>query len=72
MADFWGAVISGKLDTSISLISAYSYDSTDYTKFASENGERLAEAISSGIPATLRGMMWQLMCVAAIMFSLRA
>lgn len=31
----------------------------DYRSFASERPEELAEAIQKGIPATLRGMMWQ-------------
>ncbi|KIM40114.1 hypothetical protein M413DRAFT_446268 [Hebeloma cylindrosporum] len=32
---------------------------SDYRSFASERPEELAEAIQRGIPATLRGMMWQ-------------
>lgn len=31
----------------------------DYQGFASENPDDLAKAIAKGIPATLRGMMWQ-------------
>ncbi|KAK0504584.1 rab-GTPase-TBC domain-containing protein [Armillaria luteobubalina] len=34
---------------------------SDYTQFASEEPEKLAQAIAKGIPGTLRGMMWQLM-----------
>ncbi|KAK0461083.1 rab-GTPase-TBC domain-containing protein [Desarmillaria tabescens] len=34
---------------------------SDYQQFASEEPERLAQAIAKGIPGTLRGMMWQLM-----------
>ena len=33
----------------------------DYQVYAAENPEKLAKAIESGIPHTLRGMMWQLM-----------
>ncbi len=33
----------------------------DYQQFASEEPEKLAQAIAKGIPGTLRGMMWQLM-----------
>ncbi|KAF8274527.1 RabGAP/TBC, partial [Lactarius quietus] len=33
----------------------------DYQSFASENAEKLARAIESGIPSNLRGMVWQLM-----------
>uniref|UniRef100_A0A0W0FGT9 Rab-GAP TBC domain-containing protein n=1 Tax=Moniliophthora roreri TaxID=221103 RepID=A0A0W0FGT9_MONRR len=36
-----------------------------YPKFAAESPEELAKAIAKGIPDTLRGMMWQLMCVDA-------
>lgn len=32
---------------------------SDYTGFAAERPEELAQAIAKGIPATLRGMMWQ-------------
>ncbi|TFK44717.1 rab-GTPase-TBC domain-containing protein [Crucibulum laeve] len=32
---------------------------SDYQGFASEKPEELAQAIAKGIPATLRGMMWQ-------------
>ncbi|CAA7261604.1 unnamed protein product [Cyclocybe aegerita] len=32
---------------------------SDYRGFASERSEELAQAIQKGIPATLRGMMWQ-------------
>ncbi|KAF9531667.1 rab-GTPase-TBC domain-containing protein [Crepidotus variabilis] len=32
---------------------------SDYRSFASERPEELAKAIQKGIPATLRGMMWQ-------------
>jgi hypothetical protein len=35
----------------------------DYQQYASEESEKLAQAIAKGIPNTLRGMMWQLMCV---------
>jgi hypothetical protein len=31
----------------------------DYHGFASDKPEELAQAIQKGIPATLRGMMWQ-------------
>ncbi|KAH8827997.1 rab-GTPase-TBC domain-containing protein [Flagelloscypha sp. PMI_526] len=34
---------------------------SDYQKFASGNGDVLAEEITRGIPQSLRGMMWQLM-----------
>ncbi|PBK74353.1 RabGAP/TBC [Armillaria solidipes] len=34
---------------------------SDYQQFASEEPEKLAQAIAKGIPGTLRGMMWQLM-----------
>ncbi|KDQ53505.1 hypothetical protein JAAARDRAFT_80643 [Jaapia argillacea MUCL 33604] len=34
---------------------------SDYSKFASQNSDRLAKAIEKGIPHTLRGMVWQLM-----------
>ncbi|KAJ7579221.1 rab-GTPase-TBC domain-containing protein [Mycena floridula] len=34
---------------------------SDYQAFAAENPTKLAEAIATGIPGTLRGMMWQLM-----------
>ncbi|KAL0576653.1 GTPase-activating protein [Marasmius crinis-equi] len=34
---------------------------SDYPKFAEERPEELAEAITRGIPDTLRGMVWQLM-----------
>ncbi|KAK0212657.1 rab-GTPase-TBC domain-containing protein [Desarmillaria ectypa] len=34
---------------------------SDYQQFASEESEKLAQAIAKGIPGTLRGMMWQLM-----------
>ncbi|KAF8507745.1 RabGAP/TBC [Gautieria morchelliformis] len=33
----------------------------DYHQFARENSDELARAIESGIPSSLRGMMWQLM-----------
>jgi hypothetical protein len=33
--------------------------SADYQSFAAEHPEELARAIQKGIPATLRGMMWQ-------------
>lgn len=33
----------------------------DYHQFARENSDELARAIESGIPNSLRGMMWQLM-----------
>lgn len=36
----------------------------DYQGFAAERPEELAEAIAKGVPATLRGMMWQHMLVA--------
>ena len=32
---------------------------SDYRGFAAEKPEELAQAIQMGIPATLRGMMWQ-------------
>ncbi|KAF8973253.1 rab-GTPase-TBC domain-containing protein [Flammula alnicola] len=32
---------------------------SDYRSFANEHPEELAQAIQKGIPATLRGMMWQ-------------
>ncbi|KAF9475533.1 RabGAP/TBC [Pholiota conissans] len=32
---------------------------SDYSRFAEEHPEELARAIQKGIPATLRGMMWQ-------------
>jgi hypothetical protein len=35
----------------------------DYQGFAAERPEELAEAIAKGVPATLRGMMWQHMLV---------
>lgn len=35
----------------------------DYAGFASEKPEELAQAIAKGIPAILRGMMWQHMSV---------
>lgn len=35
----------------------------DYQGFAAERPEELARAIQRGIPATLRGMMWQHMYV---------
>ncbi|KAL0072388.1 GTPase-activating protein [Marasmius tenuissimus] len=38
---------------------------SDYPKFAEERSEELAQAITKGIPDTLRGMMWQLMSRAA-------
>jgi len=31
----------------------------DYQGYAAERPEELARAIAKGIPATLRGMMWQ-------------
>ena len=34
-------------------------DNQDYHGFASDKPEELAQAIQKGIPATLRGMMWQ-------------
>ena len=34
---------------------------SDYHQFARENSDELAGAIESGIPGSLRGMMWQLM-----------
>jgi hypothetical protein len=34
-------------------------DNQDYHGFASDRPEELAQAIQKGIPATLRGMMWQ-------------
>ena len=34
-------------------------DNSDYHGFASDKPEELAQAIQKGIPATLRGMMWQ-------------
>jgi hypothetical protein len=34
---------------------------SDYQGFASESPDKLAKAIETGIPNTLRGMMWQLM-----------
>lgn len=38
----------------------------DYEAFAAEHSEDLARAIEQGIPDTLRGMMWQLMCASAV------
>jgi len=35
------------------------WNRSDYRSFASERPEELAQAIQKGIPATLRGMMWQ-------------
>ncbi|KAG7449507.1 RabGAP/TBC [Guyanagaster necrorhizus] len=34
---------------------------SDYQQFASDESEKLAQAIVKGIPGSLRGMMWQLM-----------
>jgi hypothetical protein len=56
--EFWGAVISGMF------IMAYLFfelikGNQDYHGFASDKPEELAQAIQKGIPATLRGMMWQ-------------
>lgn len=34
---------------------------SDYQTYASQNPERLARAIETGIPDALRGMVWQLM-----------
>ena len=31
----------------------------DYQAYAAEHPEELARAIAKGIPATIRGMMWQ-------------
>ncbi|KAF9029018.1 RabGAP/TBC [Hymenopellis radicata] len=36
----------------------------DYEQFASDEPDKLAQAIAKGIPNTLRGMMWQLMAAA--------
>jgi hypothetical protein len=42
---------------------------TDYTSFAAERPQELAQAIAKGIPPALRGMMWQHMyAVLALLF----
>lgn len=40
---------------------AIEFDCVDYHQFARDNSVELARAIESGIPNSLRGMLWQLM-----------
>lgn len=56
----WGMLYSFHLSTSIYLHFSDFWGAviSDYQGFASENPEELARAIESGIPGTLRGMMW--------------
>ena len=56
----WGMVYSIPRPTSVYLHFPDFWGAviSDYQGFASENPEKLARAIESGIPDTLRGMMW--------------
>ncbi|GJJ06083.1 hypothetical protein Clacol_000272 [Clathrus columnatus] len=60
---FWGAVMAGQLYQSFDMSIIYLIDPlpVDYHQFARDNSEELARAIESGIPNSLRGMLWQLM-----------
>jgi hypothetical protein len=49
----YGVYIKGRFDLGLTHL--------DYHRFARENSDELARAIESGIPSSLRGMMWQLM-----------
>jgi ecotropic viral integration site 5 protein len=60
----WGtlkSMVTFRIYTDSCVLDFWGNVMNDYEQFAREQPKRLAQAIEAGIPAALRGMVWQLM-----------
>jgi hypothetical protein len=61
LSKIFGVLLFPVRDSILKMLYYLNEAASDYQEFAAENAERLARAIETGIPDTLRGMVWQLM-----------